>query len=99
MGGNITAENYAGSITLGTSFMMEAGVDALILPECDPETSKMIGSWATVPVMMRFEDTPSEEKIAQLLNVGIAGIVLAEVSLALPGFHDTAADLRSILHR
>ena len=99
MGGTITAENYMGSIKLGASFMMEAGVDALILPECDPETSELIGSWATVPVMMRFDDTPSEEKISQLLNAGIAGIVLTEMSLALPGFHDSATGLRSLLHR
>lgn len=99
IGGNISADNYAGSIKLGTSFMMEAGADALILPECEPDTYKLIGTWATVPVIMRFDEVPTFQKVQQMLEAGIAGIVLSEKSLPVPGFDGKATALKSLLHQ
>lgn len=98
IGGNISADNYAGSIKLGTSFMMEAGADALILPECEPETCKLIGTWATVPVIVRFDEVPTFEKAQQMFEAGMSGIVLSEKSLPVPGFDGKATALKSFLH-
>ncbi len=99
IGGNVSADNYTGSIKLGTSFMMEAGADALILPECEPETCKLVGMWATVPIIMRFDEVPTLQKVQQMLEAGIAGIVLSEKSLPVPGFDGKATALKSLLHR
>jgi DhnA family fructose-bisphosphate aldolase class Ia len=99
IGGNISADNYVGSIKLGTSFMMEAGADALILPECDLETCKLIGLWATIPVIMRFDEVPSSEKAQRILEAGIAGIVLSEKAIPAPGFDGKVTALKSCLHK
>ncbi|MCX6144279.1 MAG: hypothetical protein NTZ35_13770 [Ignavibacteriales bacterium] len=99
IGGNISADNYTGSIKLGASFMMEAGADALILPECEPETCKLIGMWATVPVIMRCDEVPTSEKAQRMLEAGMTGIVLSEKSLPVPGFDGKATALRSLLHQ
>lgn len=99
IGGNITADNYEGSIKLGTSFMMEAGADALILPECDLDTCRLIGMWATVPVIMRCDEVPTSEKAQRMLEAGMTGIVLTEKSLRVPGFEGKATALKSLLHQ
>ena len=99
IGGNISADNYEGSIKLGTSFMMEAGADVLILPECDLDTCKLIGMWATVPVIMRCDAVPTSEKAQQMLVAGMAGIVLSEKSLPVPGFEEGATTLKTLIHQ
>jgi DhnA family fructose-bisphosphate aldolase class Ia len=99
IGGNITADNYQGSIKLGASFMMEAGADALILPECDLDTCKLIGTWATIPIIMRCDDVPTSERAQQMLAMGMTGIVLSEKSIPASGFVGKATALKSLLHQ
>jgi DhnA family fructose-bisphosphate aldolase class Ia len=98
IGTKISSSNYAGSIKLGTSFMMEAGADALILPDCDSETSRLIGKWATVPVLLRFDEIPPAEKVESVFNEGIRGLVLSEKVLLIPGLDDKALTLKFFVH-
>ncbi len=98
IGGRISSDNYMGSIKLGTSFMMEAGADALILPDCDAETCALIGKWATIPVMLRLDEIPTGEKIEQLFNLGMSGIVLSEKILPASGIEEKLTSLKQLVH-
>jgi DhnA family fructose-bisphosphate aldolase class Ia len=98
IGDKISADNYMGSIKLGTSFMMEAGADALILPECDAETCGLIGKWATIPVMLRLDEVPASDKMDKLFAAGITGVVLTEKILVLQTIENTLPSLRQLIH-
>jgi len=98
IGDKISPVNYMGSIKLGTSFMMEAGADALILPDCDAETCALIGKWATIPVMLRLDEIPTGEKMEQLFALGMTGIVLSERILAAPGIEEKLPLLKQLVH-
>lgn len=78
IGDKISDDNYLGSIKLGTSFMMEAGADALIVPDCDAETCSLLGKWVTVPVLLRLDEIPSEKKVDELFAKGLSGVVLTD---------------------
>jgi DhnA family fructose-bisphosphate aldolase class Ia len=99
IGERISADNYMGSIKLGTSFMMEAGADALILPECNAETCALIGKWATIPVLLRLDEIPTEEKTDQIFNLGMTGIVLSEKILPESGIEKQLTCLKQLVHR
>ncbi|HTY38488.1 MAG TPA: hypothetical protein VMH23_15325 [Bacteroidota bacterium] len=99
IGERISADNYMGSIKLGTSFMMEAGVDALMLPECDPDTCALICKWATIPVLLRLEEIPDDEKAERHFAQGIAGIVLSENILEPEIIGERMSSLRQLVHR
>ena len=99
IGGKVNRDNFAGSIKLGTSFMMEAGADALILPECDIETCRLIGNWATVPVLLRLENLPSPEKTEELFAAGMSGIVLTERTLEAVEIVEKICSLKQCIHR
>ena len=99
IGGTISADNYMGSIKLGTSFMMEAGADALILPECNEETCALIGKWATIPVLLRLDTFPTEEKTDQMFKLGMTGIVLSEKILMESEIEKQLTSLKQIVHR
>lgn len=98
IGEKVTQSNFAGSIKLGVSFMQEAGADALIIPDCDPETCKMIGDWISVPVILRLDEIPTEEKVNAVFEAGLAGILLAEKVLTVPDYIDRIKKLRSMIH-
>ena len=98
IGEKVTQDNYAGSIKLGTSFMMEAGADALILPDCDAETCALIGKWATIPVILRLDEIPAEEKIGEVFKLGISGIVLSEKVLPVSGLEEKLTLLKQLVH-
>jgi DhnA family fructose-bisphosphate aldolase class Ia len=98
IGDKISADNYIGSIKLGTSFMMEAGADALILPECDVETCALIGKWATIPVLLRLDEIPAADKADKYFAQGIAGIVLTEKILELETIGERIPSLRQLVH-
>lgn len=98
-GDKISAVNYMGAIKLGTSFMMEAGADALILPECDAETVALIGTWATIPVMLRLDELPDSGKTDALFAAGISGVVLTEKILEPAAIGDEFSELRQLIHR
>jgi DhnA family fructose-bisphosphate aldolase class Ia len=98
-GDKVSVDNYEGSIKLGTSFMMEAGADALILPDCAAETCATIGKWANIPVLLRLDEIPSEEKVEQVLGCGLIGIVLSEEILTSAGIEQQMLSLHQFLHR
>jgi DhnA family fructose-bisphosphate aldolase class Ia len=99
IGGTVTQDNFAGSIKLGTSFMMEAGADVLVIPECDPDTVRLIGSWATVPVLIRCDHLPSPERAEELFSGGISGIVLSENILNASEMGDKIHSLLHCIHK
>jgi len=99
IGENVTRDNYAGSVKLGASFMMEAGADALVIPECGLETIRLVGNWATVPVLIRLDNLPSPEKADELLSAGMSGIVLSENILNTPEMGEKIRSLRSCIHK
>jgi DhnA family fructose-bisphosphate aldolase class Ia len=99
IGDRISSDNYTGSIKLGTSFMMEAGADALILPDCDAETCALIGKWVTIPVLLRLEEIPAAEKVVQLFSLGMSGIVLTENILPASGIEEKLTLLKQLVHR
>jgi DhnA family fructose-bisphosphate aldolase class Ia len=99
IGDKITPDNYMGSIKLGTSFMMEAGADALILPECDADTCRLIGKWTTIPVMLRLDEIPGDGKANMILAAGITGIVLTQRILELSTIGEQLPSLRQLIHR
>ncbi len=78
LGNKINENNYHDSIKLGLSFMMEAGVDAIIIPETTEDNYKLIGEWATIPVLVRFGKIPEEKDIDILFKNNLTGIVLDE---------------------
>lgn len=98
IGGRVTSDNFEGSIKLGVSFMMEAGVDALIVPVCDKQTISLIGSWSTVPVLVRLEDLPAEEVVLELFALGMNGIVFSEKVLTASGYAGIVGSVRHLVH-
>ena len=99
IGDKITSDNYTGSIKLGTSFMMEAGADALILPDCDAETCALIGGWSTIPVVLRLDEIPDIAKTEMVFGAGMSGIVLTEKTLELITAGEGLPSLRQSIHR
>ena len=98
IGDKITSDNYTGSIKLGTSFMMEAGVDALIIPECDAATCALIGGWATIPVILRLDELPDVHKTEMFFSSGVSGVVLTEKALTIVAAGDELPQLRQTIH-
>jgi DhnA family fructose-bisphosphate aldolase class Ia len=98
LGERISADNYMGSIKLGTSIMMEAGADALMLPDCNAETCALIGKWATIPVLLRLDGIPAKEKIDEIFELGLSGIVLSEAILQESGFEKHLIWLKQHIH-
>lgn len=99
IGEKVTQDNYAGSIKLGTSFMMEAGADALIIPESDLETIRVIGSWSTVPVLVRLDTLPSPERADELFAAGMSGVVLSEKIIGVVENGEKIHILKQVIHR
>jgi len=99
IGDKITDDNYLGSIKLGTSFMMEAGADALILPDCDEETCALLGKWVTIPVLLRLDESPTMERMDDLFQKGLMGIVLTDKILATSNGSKKIIDLKELIHR
>jgi DhnA family fructose-bisphosphate aldolase class Ia len=98
IGDKVTDDNYMGSIKLGTSFMMEAGADALILPDCDAETCALLGKWATIPVLLRLDDIPTTERMDDLFAKGLMGIVLTDKVLAPSPGDEKLLNLKDSIH-
>ncbi len=98
IGDRISLDNYAGSVRLGTSLMMEAGADALMLPESDPDTLALIGKWATIPVLIRLDEIPSGEKARKILDSGARGFVLSEKAIVAAASEDAIMSMRQLVH-
>jgi DhnA family fructose-bisphosphate aldolase class Ia len=99
IGDKVTDDNYMGSIKLGTSFMMEAGADALILPDCDAETCSLIGKWATIPVLLRLDEIPTTERMDELFTKGLMGVVLTDKFLHTSPDGEKLLRLKDLIHR
>ncbi len=78
IGPGVSGINFEDTIKLVVSFMMEAGADALIIPDCSLETLKLIGNWSTIPVIIRSEKLFKLEEAKQLFNLKLAGILFSE---------------------
>jgi len=74
IGPGVSDINFGDTIKLGVSFMMEAGADALIVPDCSHETLKLIGTWSTVPVIVRSDQLLNPPEVENLFDLNMAGI-------------------------
>ena len=99
IGDKVTDDNYQGAIKLGTSFMMEAGADALILPDCDNETCALLGKWVTIPVLLRLDEIPTTERMEALLGKGLMGVVLTERFVATQDEDRKSLNPKELIHR
>jgi len=99
VGDKISDDNFLGSVKLGTSFMMEAGADALILPDCDAETCSLLGKWVTIPVLLRLEGIPTMERMDELFSKGLMGIVLSDRFLEAMPDDGQLRTLNHLVHR
>lgn len=84
IGPEVSTFNFEDVIKLGVSFMMEAGADALIIPNSTQETLKLIANWATVPVIVRCERLLKQEEAPAIFELGIRGILYSEKILEDP---------------
>lgn len=78
IGPGVSAFNLEDVIKLGVSFMMEAGVDTLIIPDIRSETLKLIGNWATVPVIVQSDRLLKKDEAASKFEFGMKGILFSE---------------------
>jgi len=98
IGEKVSDVNFEDVIKLGVSFMMEAGADVLIIPDCGTETLQLIGKWATVPVVLRVNAIPDPEKLHWILEAGFAGIVLTEAVIAKRDYGGKIASTFEMIH-
>jgi len=98
LGPKINKNNYHDTIKLGVSFMMEAGVDAIIVPETNDDNYKLIGEWSNVPVLVRFGKIPDENNIEKILTNYLTGIILDERSL-VGNYKKSFKKLYSLIHK
>ena len=95
----IGPKNFDESIKLGVSFMQELGADILIIPNCNPTTMAVIGNWISIPAFIRMDEMPSQEKVAEVVNHKLSGIVLSEKLLGDKNGLGKIAELKSIIHK
>ncbi|HEX9974547.1 MAG TPA: hypothetical protein VGD14_20940 [bacterium] len=86
IGSGVSEINFEDSIKLGVSFMMEGGADALIIPNCSVETLKLIGSWSTIPVIVRSDRLLKKDETGKIFEMGMRGILFGEKILEDSGF-------------
>ena len=91
VGYKVNDRNFDGTVELGVACMLEAGADALVLPQCKSETVKEIADWSEIPVILYHKDIPDKENIDKELQTGVCGILISE---NLFGFDDYVALLR-----
>lgn len=78
IGPNVGEINYEDTIKLGVSFMMEAGVDAMIIPLCSEESLELITGWSTVPIIARTEKMLSKTESDGVFDLGVQGLLFSE---------------------
>ena len=87
---------FEDTIKLGVSFMMEAGADALIIPNCSFETLKIISNWSTIPVIVRTESILNKNELKAIFDLGIKGILFSEKILVIEGFDDKIKSMQVV---
>jgi len=90
--------NFDESIKLGVSFMQEMGTDILIIPNCNSDTMAAIGNWISIPVLIRMDEVPAKEKVVEIFNSKMSGIVLSEKILEDNNGLEKIIPLKSIVH-
>jgi len=94
IGTKVSEINFEDTIKLGVSFMMEAGADALIIPDCSFETLKIISNWSTIPIIVRIEKLLSKNESKAIFDLGIKGILFSEKILEIEEFSGKIKDLK-----
>lgn len=95
IGPGVSDINFEDTIKLGVSFMMEAGADALIIPNCSSEILKQIAEWSTVPVLVQAEKLLNKDELQKIFDLELRGILFGEKILETPGYPQQIAALRS----
>lgn len=98
IGAKVSNVNFEDVVKLGVSFMMEAGADVIVIPECETETLQVIAKWATVPVLVRVDTTPAAERLRWLLGSGFAGIMLTGSAVAEKDYLVKIAGIFELIH-
>ena len=78
IGPGVSEINFEDSIKLGVSFMMEAGADALIVPDCNHDTLKTLGNWSTIPVIIRIDKVLDIKNANKIFESGTKAILFTE---------------------
>ncbi len=94
IGPGVNEVNFEDTIKLSVSFMMEAGADALIAPDCSHETSKLIGSWSTVPIIVRSDQLLNLPDVENLFGLNIAGVLFSEKIVETQNYKEKIVQLK-----
>lgn len=78
VGPKISDVNFEDTVKLGVSFMMEGGADALIIPQCSDDCLKLITKWATVPVVVRTDNSLNKTAQKKIFDLNVRGILFSE---------------------
>jgi DhnA family fructose-bisphosphate aldolase class Ia len=95
IGSGVSEINFEDTIKLGVSFMMEAGADALIIPDCGLEALKLIGNWSNVPVIIRTDKLFHLEEAKQFFDLKLAGILFIENILGSDDYKEKIIRLKA----
>jgi DhnA family fructose-bisphosphate aldolase class Ia len=98
IGPKVNETNFDDVIKLGVSFMMEAGADVIVIPECKAEIIELVTGWSTVPVVLRVESAASVGKFAGMIEKGLCGLVLSEAVVDATGLKETVANSFQVVH-
>ena len=99
LGEKVDERNFGESVKLGVSFMQELGADVLIIPESGKDIHTTIGNWIPIPVLVRLNTIPDKNKILELNDAGLSGILLSEQVLAVKDAHVKIKKAHSLLHQ
>lgn len=94
IGPGVNDINFEDTIKLSVSFMMEAGADGLIIPDCSLETLKLIGNWSTIPVIIRSDQLFSPPEVEKLFSLNMAGILFSEKILETDNYTEKIVQLK-----
>lgn len=94
IGPGVNEVNFEDTIKLSVSFMMEAGADVLIVPNCSHEMLKLIGNWSTIPVIVRSDQLLSLTEVENLFGLNMAGILFSEKILETDNYTEKIVQLK-----
>lgn len=95
VGPGVSEINFEDTIKLGVSFMMEAGADALIIPNCSAEILTQIAAWSTVPVLVRAEKLLTKDEVQTIFDLKLRGILLSEKIVESTDYPQQVSALRT----
>ncbi|MFH1213183.1 MAG: hypothetical protein V1681_03790 [Candidatus Neomarinimicrobiota bacterium] len=92
VGENINGRDFGAIVKLGIACLLEAGVEALIIPACLPEIQAEIAAWVDIPLIIKTDKLPDVTTLINSTN----GFLLRETSIGEPAF---AAELEELYCR